>query len=125
MKLRRYKKTRDDTGQFRMEACDSSEFVAFWSDCKYVSARDWAGQEWLLQGGLSLLKIEEGATGLVRIHRDCLVRRDAIESVQNLHSATERPRHGVFMVAGHEYESSRRYRRGWPVGRYKAAPQAA
>lgn len=117
MKLRRYKKVIED-GRYRMEECDSSDFVAFWSDNKYISARDRDGVEWLLHADHSLVKIEAGAEGITRISRSTLVRIDAIELVRDVptEGVVLTPR--VFTAGGHEYLSSRRHRGGWLPGEY-------
>jgi len=121
MRLRRYRKaaTRGDGRAGMWEECEASDFVAFWSDTKYVMARDAEGAEWLLESGLSLLKIEEEADGLARIGRDCLVRVEAIEAVRNRANHEETGTERVFVVGGHAYKSSRRGRVGWPVGEYR------
>ncbi len=123
MRLRRYRKVDDEPGKFGLAWCNSSDFVAFWSDSKYVCGRDRDGKEWLLQGGLTLQKIADGDEGLTRIHRNCLVRSDAVESVRNATPANTMMR--ALLILGHEYECSRRYRQRWPVGEYQAVQQAA
>lgn len=113
MELRRYQKTRDRLGHFKKEACDSSEFVAFWADCKYVCARDRSGVEWMLAGGTTLQSIEQGVEGLTRIHHACLVRTDLIEGQRRVEPDGQHYGYWMFLVAGHEYRASRRHWRQW------------
>lgn len=117
MKLRRYKKVIED-GRYRMEECDSSDFVAFWSDTKYTCGRDHDGVEWLLYGGHTLLAIEAGAEGFTRISRSTLVRIAAIDAVRDVSPEGMPGVSRVFIAGGHEYVSSRRHRRGWLPGEY-------
>jgi hypothetical protein len=107
--LKRYQKTRDRLGRSPLEACKSDQFVAFWSDHKYVSARDSAGVEWLLNRGTSLRDIEAGDDSLMRIHRSCLVRRDSVDLL--LHTRYENDIDGfrVVRVLGHENRFARSY----------------
>ena len=80
MYLMRYTKRAEAT-KLKFKRRDSSEFVAFWSDSKYVFALDMHGEEWMLTHHHTLIDIEEGDSGLVRTHRGILVRGDAIERV--------------------------------------------
>jgi hypothetical protein len=108
MQLRRYRKN----WHRRPEKVDSSVFVAFWADQKFVSALDADGVEWLLTGKHTLKDIEAGDSGLVRIHRASLVR---VEAVEGLTSRNERrknqssfTRDHFCLVGGREFSVSRR-----------------
>lgn len=108
MQLRRYRKN----WRRRPEKVDSSVFVAFWADEKFVSAIDTDGVEWMLTGKHTLKEIEAGDTGLVRIHRASLVR---VEAVEGLTARNERrknqksfTRDHFCLVGGREFAVSRR-----------------
>ncbi|MGE8189646.1 hypothetical protein [Pseudomonas sp. NPDC086278] len=107
MELKRYQKTRDEHGRARLEVCDSNMFVAFWSDCKYISARDRQGVEWLLARDTALRFIEAGDGGLIRVHHSCLVRRDGIDAFHRIGAKKGQGSYGVVSVAGHVYRTSR------------------
>ncbi|MFJ7313500.1 hypothetical protein ACIQVE_12150 [Pseudomonas sp. NPDC098747] len=107
MELKRYKKSRNEHGYAPLEVCDSVLFVVFWSDCKYVSARDAAGVEWLLQRETALRDIEAGDAGLIRVHQSCLVRRDSIDSFRKIPPRAGCNGYGVARVAGHDYRVAR------------------
>lgn len=109
MELKRYQKTRDEHGRFPLETCDSSLFVAFWSDNKYVSARDGAGVEWLLNRDTALRDIEAGDDGLIRVHQSRLIRRECIDSFLRIRPRDGGNGYGVVRVAGHDYRAARRY----------------
>ncbi|PWK30236.1 hypothetical protein [Pseudomonas sp. OV226] len=107
MQLERYQKTRDLRGRAQTETCDSGGFVAFWSDHKYVSARDRDGMEWLLKHGTVLRDIEAGDEGLMRIHQSRLVRRDSVDDLLRIRYRNSVDGFGVARVLGHEYRFSR------------------
>ncbi|MDR6918967.1 hypothetical protein J2X66_005872 [Pseudomonas sp. 3296] len=107
MQLERYQKTRDLRGRAQTETCDSGGFVAFWSDHKYVSARDRDGTEWLLKHGTVLRDIEAGDEGLMRIHQSRLVRRDSVDELLRIRYRNSIDGFGVARVLGHEYRFSR------------------
>lgn len=126
MEIKRYKKTRNSRGHYEAETCDSSEFVAFWTDSKYVSARDRAGAEWLLVTGYALRDIEAGtaADGIIRIHHSRLVRRDCIDSYHYVQPKGSAAGYGVAVVGGYEYRVSRthwRQRMSWIEQRQQQA----
>jgi hypothetical protein len=107
MQLERYQKTRDLRGRAQAETCDSGGFVAFWSDHKYVSARDRDGTEWLLKHGTVLRDIEAGDEGLMRIHQSRLVRRDSVDELLRIRYRNSIDGFGVARLLGHEYRFSR------------------
>lgn len=109
MQLERYQKTRDLRGRAQTETCDSGGFVAFWSDHKYVSARDRDGTEWLLKHGTVLRDIEAGDEGLMRIHQSCLVRRDSVDDLLRIRYRNGTHGLGRARVLGYEYRFSRGY----------------
>jgi hypothetical protein len=109
MQLERYQKTRNSCLRAEPEFCDSKRFVAFWSDHKYVSARDRNGMEWLLKRGTVLRDIEVGDEGLMRIHQSCLVRRDSVEALLRIRCRNGADGFGVACVLGHEYRFARGY----------------
>lgn len=109
MELNRYQKTRDEWGQFLLETCDSNLFVAFWSDSKYVSARDGAGVEWLLNRSTTLRDIEAGDDGIMRVHHSRLVRRECIDSFVRIRPKDGQNGYGVVCVSGHDYRVARSY----------------
>ncbi|MDF2792310.1 MAG: hypothetical protein K0S85_63 [Pseudomonas orientalis] len=108
MEVRRYRKN----WHRRPEKVDSSVFVAFWADDKYVSALDVDGVEWMLTGDHALKLIEAGDQGLVRIHRASLVRVAAIESLSARNERRTKPRavtRDYFcQVGGREFPISRK-----------------
>lgn len=107
VELKRYQKTRDECGRALLETCDSRLFVVFWSDSKYVSARDGTGREWLLNRDTTLRDIETGDDGLMRVHHSCLVRRECIDSFVRIPPKDGQNSYGVVRVAGYDYRVAR------------------
>jgi hypothetical protein len=83
--------------------------MAFWSDNKYVSARDGAGVEWLLYRDTALRDIEAGDDGLIRIHQSRPVRLEGIDSFLRVGPCDGHNGYGAVRVAGHDYRVGRRY----------------
>ncbi|WP_426237543.1 hypothetical protein [Pseudomonas sp. TWP3-2] len=108
MELRRYRKN----WHRRPEKVDSSMFVAFWADQKFVSALDAEGVEWLLAGKDTLKSIEAGDPSLTRIHRGTLARVEAFERLgaRNLRRTGLRAytRDNYCRIAGREFAISRK-----------------
>jgi hypothetical protein len=106
MELRRYRKNH----KLRAETVDSSVFMAFWSDDKFVHGVDASGVEWMLFHTHSLREIEEGDSSLTRAHRGSLVRVSAIDRVMSRPSAHKFKRNHFCVVSGREFIMSRMYR---------------
>jgi len=107
MLLRRYRKN----WRRRPEKIDSSLFVAFWGDEKFVSALDVDGVEWMLVGKHTLKEIEAGDAGLTRIHRGTLVRIEAVQGLvtrnERVHGVRSRARDHFCLIGGREFIVSR------------------
>lgn len=108
MQLRRYRKN----WLRRPEKIDSSVFVAFWGDEKFVSALDVNGVEWMLVGKQTLKMIQAGDAGLVRIHRGSLVRLEAVEAMTTRNERSSASgfvtRDHCCVVGGREFKVSRK-----------------
>lgn len=107
MQIRRYRKN----WLRRPEKIDSSVFVAFWGDQKFVSALDVDGVEWLLTGKHALKDIEAGDPGLTRIHRGTLVRIEAVQGLEvrneRISGVRTRARDHFCLIGGREFAVSR------------------
>lgn len=107
MQVRRYRKN----WLRRPEKVDSSVFVAFWGDQKFVSALDVDGVEWLLVGTHTLKEIEAGDSGLTRIHRGTLVRIEAVQGLsarnERIQGVRSRARDHYCQIGGREFIVSR------------------
>lgn len=106
MELRRYRKNH----RLRAEKVDSSVFVAFWSDEKFVRGLDAEGVEWLLFHKHSLSEIEAGDDSFSRSSRSGLVRVSAIDRMMALPSKHKFKRDHFCVVGGREFPMSRMYR---------------
>lgn len=103
MELRRYRKNH----KLKPETVDSSEFVAFWSDTKFVCALDRQGVEWMLHSDFSLQKVEAGVPELVRCHRGVLVRMNAVDRLITHRRPGKRHPGHYCVVNGKEFAVSR------------------
>ncbi|MBV4524370.1 hypothetical protein KVG88_30310 [Pseudomonas sp. SWRI74] len=103
MELRRYRKNH----RLRAEKVDSSVFVAFWADDKYVHALDRDGVEWMLCGKHSIKEIEAGDPRVTRAHRSSLVRVSAIDRVMSRNELRKNKPDYFCVVGGREFGVSR------------------
>jgi len=106
MELRRYRKNH----RLRAEKVDSSVFVGFWADEKFVRALDVDGVEWLLFHTHSLQEIEAYDSNFTRSGRGGLVRVSAIDRVMTRPSKHKFKHDHFCVVGGREFKMSRMYR---------------
>ncbi|WP_122558502.1 hypothetical protein [Pseudomonas viridiflava] len=92
------------------ETVDSSEFVVFWAEDKYVSALDVHGVEWLLKTPKTLGEVDKGDTAFIRIHRNARIRPDAVEFVKRAPcNSGDTHLKSTCSIRGREFAISRRY----------------
>lgn len=103
MELRRYRKNY----RLKPEAVDSSVFVAFWADDKFVRGLDAEGVEWLLFGDHTLKEIEAHAPGFTRIHRGAIVSVAAIDRLMSRTPEGKKAPEHYCVVGGRELPVSR------------------
>lgn len=103
MQLRRYRKNY----RLRPEAVESSVFVAFWADDKFVRGLDAEGVEWLMHGQHTLKEIESGTTGFTRIHRGAIVSMAAVDRLMSRPPVGKKAPEHYCVVRGRELPVSR------------------
>lgn len=92
------------------ETVDSSLFVVFWAEDKYLSALDVNGVEWLLKFPKTLGEVDKGDSDFIRIHRNARIRPQSVEFVRRV-PCTSGDIHlrSTCSIQGREFAISRRY----------------
>ena len=106
MEIRRYTKNH----LAKPELVDSSVFIAFWAEDKYVMGMDAKGQSWMLTQDITLQRIEREAPGVMRVHRKAVVRVGAIERLATRSFPAKKYLDHYCTVKGRELPISRRHK---------------